>query len=80
MIAAADRHGVMRMQTVKSIISLVLIIAVLVFAIQNTAAIEIELLLWRFSVPRALLITALLGTGFVIGMLFYSLAIRRRHS
>lgn len=66
------------MRSVKIIISLLLIIAVLVFAIQNIAAIEIRFLVWHFSIPRALLIAALLGIGFVIGMLFYSLAFRRR--
>jgi len=68
------------MQTVKSIISLVLIIAVLVFAIQNIAAVDIQFLLWSFSMPRALLIATLLGIGFIIGMLFYSLVFRRRRN
>jgi putative membrane protein len=68
------------MQTVKLIISLVLIIAVLVFAIQNIAAVDIQFLLWSFSIPRALLIAMLLGIGFIIGMLFYSLAFRRRRN
>ncbi len=68
------------MQTVKLIISLVLIIAVLVFAIQNIAAVDIQFLLWSFSIPRALLIATLLGIGFIIGMLFYSLVFRRRRN
>jgi putative membrane protein len=68
------------MQTVKLIISLVLIIAVLVFAIQNIAAVDIQFLLWSFSIPRALLIAMLLGIGFIIGMLFYSLVFRRRRN
>jgi uncharacterized integral membrane protein len=68
------------MQTVKFIISLVLIIGVLVFAIQNIAAVEIQFLLWSYSIPRALLIATLLGIGFIIGMLFYSLVFRRRRN
>jgi uncharacterized integral membrane protein len=68
------------MQTVKLIISLVLIIGVLVFAIQNIAAVEIQFLLWSYSIPRALLIATLLGIGFIIGMLFYSLVFRRRRN
>jgi putative membrane protein len=68
------------MQTVKLIISLVLIIAVLVFAIQNIAAVDIQFLLWSFLIPRALLIAMLLGIGFIIGMLFYSLVFRRRRN
>ena len=68
------------MHSIKSIISLLLIIAVLIFSIQNMAAVEIQFLLWSFSIPRALLIIILLGVGFVIGMLFYSIVFhRRRH-
>ena len=66
------------MQSIKSIISLLLIIAVLIFAIQNVAAVEIQFLVWSFSTPRALLIFILLGIGFIIGMLFYSVVFRRR--
>jgi putative membrane protein len=66
------------MRSIKSIISLLLIIAVLIFSIQNMAAVEIQFLLWSFSIPRALLIMILLGVGFVIGMLVYSIAFRRR--
>ena len=68
------------MHSLKSITSLILIIAVLIFAIQNVAAVEIQFLLWSFSIPRALLIVILLGIGFIIGLLFYSLVLhRRRH-
>ena len=66
------------MHSIKSIISLLLIIAALIFSIQNIAAVEIQFLLWSFSIPRALLIMILLGVGFVIGMLFYSIVFRRR--
>jgi len=66
------------MHSIKSIISLLLIIAVLIFTIQNVAAVEIQFLLWSFSIPRALLIVILLGIGFIIGMLFYSIAFRRK--
>lgn len=66
------------MQSIKSIFSLLLIIAVLIFSIQNIAAVEIQFLLWSFSVPRALLIACLLGIGFIIGLLFYSLLSHRR--
>jgi uncharacterized integral membrane protein len=66
------------MHSIKSIISLLLIIAVLIFSVQNMVAVEIQFLLWSFSIPRALLIMILLGVGFVIGMLFYSIVFRRR--
>ena len=68
------------MRSIKSIFSLLLIIAVLIFSIQNIASVEIQFLLWSFSIPRALLIVILPGIGFIIGMLFYSIAFRRnRH-
>jgi len=66
------------MQSIKSILSLLLIIAALIFAIQNFATVEIQFLLWSFSLPRALMIVILLGIGFIIGLLFYSLVLHRR--
>ena len=66
------------MKSLKSIITLVLIIAVLIFAIQNVAAVEIQFLLWSYSIPRALMIVSLIGIGFVIGMLVFSLMFMRR--
>lgn len=66
------------MHSIKTIISLLLIIAVLIFSIQNIAAVDIQFLVWSFSIPRALLIVILLGIGFIIGMLFYSIAFRRK--
>ena len=66
------------MQSIKKIISLLLIIAVLIFSIQNIAAVESQFLLVNFTLPRALLIVILLGIGFIIGILFYSIAFRRK--
>jgi uncharacterized integral membrane protein len=59
-------------------VSLLLIIVVLIFALQNIAAVEIQFLFWSFSIPRALLIAALMGIGFIIGLLVFSLIFRRR--
>ena len=68
------------MKSLKSITTLILIIAVLIFAIQNVAAVEIQFLLWSYSIPRALMIVSLIGIGFVIGMLVSSLIFfRRKH-
>lgn len=61
------------MKKFKTIIMLLLIIAVLIFTIQNVAAVEIQFLFWGFSIPRALMILVLLGTGFVVGLLVASL-------
>ena len=68
------------MRNLKFIISLLLVIVVLIFSIQNIEAVEIQFLLWQFSIPRAMLIVILLGIGFVIGMLFHSLVFHRRRS
>lgn len=66
------------MKSLKSIISLLLIIVVMIFAIQNLAAVEIHFLFWSFSVPRAIMIVTLMGIGFIIGLLVYGLVFRRR--
>ena len=66
------------MRSLKLIFSLLLVIAVLIFSIQNIAAVEIQFLVWSFSLPRALMIATLLGIGFIIGLLFYSLMVPRR--
>ena len=66
------------MQNLKSIATLLLVIVVLIFAIQNIAAVEIQFLFWSLSIPRALMIVSLMGIGFIIGMLFFSLVFRRR--
>jgi len=68
------------MQFIKKIISLLLIIAVLIFLVQNFATVEIQFLVWSFSMPRALMVAILLGIGFVIGLLFYSLLLHRRRN
>ena len=69
-------HALLR--GLKLIIVLLLIIAVLVFAIQNVAAVDIEFLVWSFSIPRALMLVIMLGVGFIIGLLFCSLVFQRR--
>jgi len=66
------------MQSIKSILSLLLIIAALIFAVQNFTTVEIQFLVWSFALPRALMIFILLGIGFVVGLLFYSLLLHRR--
>ena len=66
------------MRSFKTIITLLLVIVVLIFSIQNIAAVEIQFLLWTFSIPRAMLVVILLGVGFLIGMLVHSLLFHRR--
>ena len=66
------------MESIKSITGLVFIILVVIFAIQNIALVEIQVLLWNISIPRALLVVILMAIGFIIGLLFSSLAFKRR--
>jgi uncharacterized integral membrane protein len=53
------------MRYVTGTIAIVLLLAVLVFAVQNRAAVDVSFLAWSFSVPKVFLI---LGT-YVLGML-----------
>jgi lipopolysaccharide assembly protein A len=52
-----------------------LAILILVVIIQNTQPVETKVLLWQFTLPRALLLLATLASGFGGGYLF---AILRR--
>lgn len=51
----------------KGIITVILIILVMIFAIQNAAIVEIRLLVWEVAFPRSLLIFLMLLIGIVIG-------------
>jgi uncharacterized integral membrane protein len=53
------------MRYVTGTIAVVLLLAVLVFALQNRASVDVSFLVWSFSAPKILLI---LGT-YVLGML-----------
>jgi uncharacterized integral membrane protein len=48
-------------------ITLVLFLLVMIFALQNTATVEIRLLLWQVALPRSLLIFMMLLIGIIIG-------------
>jgi lipopolysaccharide assembly protein A len=58
------------MKKLHSISSIVVIILVTIFALQNTAIVEIKLLFWGFSAQIALLVVILIGLGFILGLLF----------
>ena len=49
------------------LVTIGLFIAVLIFAVQNAAIVEIQLLFWKISFPRSLLIFMMLLIGIVIG-------------
>ena len=45
---------------------------IVLFSIQNVAVVDIQFLLWSASIPRALLVFIVLGTGIVIGWFSHS--------
>ena len=46
---------------------------VLIFALQNTAQVQIELLFWSFSMSRALLVFVMFAIGLLLGWILRSL-------
>lgn len=55
------------MSRVKLFIGVVLVALVLLFAVQNAATVDIQLLFWSFAFPRSLLLFLVLLVGFVAG-------------
>ena len=51
----------------KLVITTVLFISVMIFAVQNATVVEIRLLFWEVAFPRSLLIFMMLLVGIVIG-------------
>lgn len=49
------------------IATVVLILVVVIFLIQNAAVVEIRLLFWEIAIPRSLLIVVMLLIGILIG-------------
>jgi len=51
----------------KFLITILLFVMVMIFAVQNAAMVEIRLLFWEVAFPRSLLIFMMLLIGIVIG-------------
>ncbi|MDH3466403.1 MAG: LapA family protein [Gammaproteobacteria bacterium] len=58
------------MKHFKILFSVVLLSAVAVFVLQNTAVVELTLLIWTVSSPRALVVFSVLLVGVVLGWLW----------
>jgi len=56
------------MMKMKAIIALVLVAMVAIFAMQNATTVDVNFLFWSLSLPRALLVVALLVVGFMLGI------------
>lgn len=52
---------------VRIIVTAILLLLVLIFAIQNSAIVGIKLLFWEISLPRSLLIFMMLAIGVIMG-------------
>jgi len=53
--------------TLRLTITLILFLLVMIFALQNTAIVEIRLLFWQVALPRSLLIFMMPLFGIIIG-------------
>ncbi len=53
----------------KKVIFFVLLAFILVFVIQNTQMVDFQILLWRVSMSRALLLLVSFGIGLIVGLL-----------
>ena len=58
----------------KAFFALVLVALVAIFAIQNATTVDVSFLFWSLSIPRALLVVALLAIGFMLGITVSSLS------
>ena len=55
----------------KTIISLILVILVIVFVLQNTQVVDVRLLVWKVSMSRALMVLVTFVVGVVAGWLVH---------
>ncbi len=58
----------------KSIIILIILGLVVILSAQNTGSVQIEMLVWEFSLPLILLIYGVLVTGFIVGLIYGSMS------
>ncbi len=66
------------MNKIKTFFIIVVSIIVAIFAVQNSAVVEIQFLLWSFSSPRVFIFLALLIIGFLMGLLASNIATKKR--
>ncbi len=60
----------------KLIIGVILGVLILIFIFQNTTVVDIQLLFWKISMSRALMVLIVFGVGIILGWIFCSV----RHS
>lgn len=52
---------------IKAYIGLVLLLLIVIFTVQNASVIDIQLLFWKISMSRSLMIFFVLAIGIIIG-------------
>jgi uncharacterized integral membrane protein len=62
------------MKKLKAFLTIFLFVLVGIFALQNSAIVEIQFLAWGFSAPRIFIVIALLIIGFLLGLLVSNLS------
>lgn len=64
----------------RTLFTLLLLILLGIFALQNTTVLTVSFLFWSFKISQALLIALCGATGLLIGLLFnVTLKVSRRH-
>ncbi len=58
--------------TLQKIIGATAVAVVLIFIVQNMAMVEVQFLFWSLSIPRSLVLLAMMGVGFLLGWLYHS--------
>ena len=56
----------------KTIIIILLTILIVIFALQNTELVNVQLWFWKLQIPRALLIFCCMAVGVIIGLMIPS--------
>jgi putative membrane protein len=62
----------------KFVFGIIIGIVAVVFALQNTADVDVKFLVWTLTVSRALILLVMLAAGFLVGLAVGGLARRRR--
>lgn len=61
----------------KLIVALILIVLSVLFVVQNTVVVQIQLLFWKIEMSRALMVLLFLAIGIVVGWLLRGHILRR---
>lgn len=62
----------------KYVFALSLAVLIIILVVQNAVEVQIQLLFWEIAMPRAVLIVAVLGVGFLLGSMWQARRKRRR--